>query len=103
MSDVKVTRRAQYDPVVARQDQQESLDRNIPAPWRTGKLISNIEMVPGTDRRVSHGLKHRLVGWLLIRPRFTGGAHVFELADQASTTTIVLRCDGPITFDLWVW
>ena len=103
MADVKVRQSKEWSPTQARQDQAETLDRAIPFPWRSGKLIKDITMVPGTDRRISHGLKRRHQGWVLVRPRKGNGAHVIEVSEAASTTTFTLSATGPITFDLWVW
>lgn len=92
-------------PVIHRQDQEETLDKNIPAPWRTGKLIKDLELVPGQQLRVNHGLKRQLQGWILVRPRQTNGASVFEVIPPKLNRgqVLLLAATAPVTFDLWVW
>lgn len=104
MSDVKVTKRKAYDPERARQDQAETLDRTIPFPWRCWKLIENITMTPSEQRRVTHGLKRKPKGWIIVRPRQPSGAGmVWEQLDLTDTTALGLTTNIAITFDLWVW
>lgn len=87
-------------------DTEQSFDRIVPDWVRNSKLLENISLVPGTNRKIVHGLGRRHRGWILVRPRDTADPRVFEVvtsSQKPNTTHFWVGCIGPVTFDLLVW
>jgi hypothetical protein len=115
-----------YEPLPSKTEEEardkdqtsEALKRLIPDWIRTGRMVTGSSGskggtggTVGNTMKVTHGLKRKPAGWIVVRPRLIDAVgtpandpQVVEVACDVSTITLFVQGGGGrMAFDLWVW